>query len=311
LKKAFISIHSTLKYWYDHWMKTQRGAIVMSKEKDQQIQSEDSQNKNKSSVQDDNNDQSLNLNKSSTNEFNDDFMKPFISNKADESKDMEPTETANIDKLSLSKRDEQRETSSAHTEADSAVEDVNTDESSEVEQTDENDARVVESETAGRSADSLGDAEDEVSGGVSEVIPEANREETLIAKPLTKDEVRSESNVPPEDNQATLIAEPLRRDEIEAALSERVQDSVEEEETEEEQSQIRKNRKKKPKGRIRLIPIWVRLVFIIAALLGSLILGAMIGYGIVGEGGNPFDVLNEETWYHIYDMIFDGTERQR
>lgn len=283
----------------------------MSKEKDQQIQSEDSQNKNKSSVQDDNNDQSLNLNKSSTNEFNDDFMKPFISNKADESKDMEPTETANLDNHSLSKRDEQRETSSAHTEADSSVEDVNTDESSEVEQTDENDARVVESETAGKSADSLGDAEDEVSGGVSEVIPEANREETLIAKPLTKDKVRSESNVPPDDNQATLIAEPLRRDEIEAALGERVEDSEEEEETEEEQSQIRKNRKKKPKGRIRLIPIWVRLVFIIAALLGSLILGAMIGYGIVGEGGNPFDVLNEETWYHIYDMIFEGTERQR
>ncbi|PYZ92944.1 hypothetical protein CR194_12685 [Salipaludibacillus keqinensis] len=60
-----------------------------------------------------------------------------------------------------------------------------------------------------------------------------------------------------------------------------------------------------------MIPIWVRLVFIIAAIIGSLALGAMIGYGIVGEGGNPMDVFNPQTWYHIYDIIFEGTDRQR
>ncbi|UTR16240.1 DNA-directed RNA polymerase subunit beta [Salipaludibacillus sp. LMS25] len=73
----------------------------------------------------------------------------------------------------------------------------------------------------------------------------------------------------------------------------------------------KRQKRREKKGRIRLIPIWLRLLIIVIALMISLILGAMIGYWLLGDGGDPRDVLKPETWYHIYDIIFDGTERQR
>lgn len=66
----------------------------------------------------------------------------------------------------------------------------------------------------------------------------------------------------------------------------------------------RKKRKKKP--RIRLIPIWLRLIIIPILMAVFALLGAMLGYGVIGEG-NPKDALKVETWTHIYDIIFEGT----
>ncbi|QKS72739.1 DNA-directed RNA polymerase subunit beta [Paenalkalicoccus suaedae] len=83
------------------------------------------------------------------------------------------------------------------------------------------------------------------------------------------------------------------------------------EEVEESKGSKSKKKPRKRKGRFRIIPIWIRIILVIAALLGSLVVGAMVGYGIVGEGDNPTDVLNPETWYHIYDIIFDGTQFER
>ncbi|ADU32272.1 DNA-directed RNA polymerase subunit beta [Evansella cellulosilytica] len=62
--------------------------------------------------------------------------------------------------------------------------------------------------------------------------------------------------------------------------------------------------------RIRLIPIWIRLIFVIALFAGSLIAGTMVGFGIVGDG-NPRDVLEAETWYNVYDFIFIDTPLDR
>ena len=77
----------------------------------------------------------------------------------------------------------------------------------------------------------------------------------------------------------------------------------------------KKNSEEKPKrekeGRIRLIPIWLRLVIILLLAFIAMIVGAMIGYGIVGDGTNPFEIFNPETWYQIYDMIFEGTDMER
>lgn len=58
----------------------------------------------------------------------------------------------------------------------------------------------------------------------------------------------------------------------------------------------------KLKWRIRLIPIWLRIIIILAVMVAAIIAGAMFGYGVLG-GGDPMDVLNKETWQHILDLI--------
>ncbi|WP_026691562.1 DNA-directed RNA polymerase subunit beta [Alteribacter aurantiacus] len=77
------------------------------------------------------------------------------------------------------------------------------------------------------------------------------------------------------------------------------------EEQEKARKQEEKYSKKKP-GRIRLIPIWLRIILVVLFLFISLVAGAMIGYGVVGDG-NPVDVFERDTWYHIVDIIY-GTE---
>ncbi|KMJ56374.1 DNA-directed RNA polymerase subunit beta [Alkalihalophilus sp. As8PL] len=62
-------------------------------------------------------------------------------------------------------------------------------------------------------------------------------------------------------------------------------------------------RKKGPKKeRIRLIPIWLRLIIVTVLVGGCLLLGIIIGYGVIGDG-DPSDALKPETWYHIIDLM--------
>ncbi|MBM7095616.1 DNA-directed RNA polymerase subunit beta [Bacillus sp. H-16] len=77
-----------------------------------------------------------------------------------------------------------------------------------------------------------------------------------------------------------------------------------------EQEKVRKkeeNNSRKIPGRIRLIPIWLRLILVVIFLFISLAAGAMIGYGVVGDG-NPADVFERDTWYHIVDIIYKDTD---
>jgi hypothetical protein len=53
---------------------------------------------------------------------------------------------------------------------------------------------------------------------------------------------------------------------------------------------------------IRLLPIWLRIILVLALLTGAAILGVIIGYGTLG-GGNPVDVFKKETWTHMLDII--------
>ncbi|MGD6870865.1 DNA-directed RNA polymerase subunit beta [Sutcliffiella horikoshii] len=61
-------------------------------------------------------------------------------------------------------------------------------------------------------------------------------------------------------------------------------------------------RPEKLKWRIRLIPIWLRILILLAAIAIAAVAGAMVGYGVLG-GGNPLDVLEKETWQHIFDLV--------
>jgi len=54
--------------------------------------------------------------------------------------------------------------------------------------------------------------------------------------------------------------------------------------------------------RVRLLPIWLRLIIILVLCLVAAFGGAMIGYGV--GGGHPTDVFHPATWTHIRDIIF-------
>lgn len=45
----------------------------------------------------------------------------------------------------------------------------------------------------------------------------------------------------------------------------------------------------------------VLFVVILAALL--FIIGLMIGYSVLGDGGNPFSIFSREVWQKIIDFV--------
>ena len=53
---------------------------------------------------------------------------------------------------------------------------------------------------------------------------------------------------------------------------------------------------------IRLFPIWLRIVIVIALITLAAVLGVMVGFGVIGDG-KPTDALKWETWQHILDIM--------
>lgn len=64
----------------------------------------------------------------------------------------------------------------------------------------------------------------------------------------------------------------------------------------------KKQKRSLRRPRRRLIPIWLRLVIVFVLVLLSGMIGAMVGYGVIGEG-NAWDALKPSTWQHIVDLI--------
>jgi hypothetical protein len=54
--------------------------------------------------------------------------------------------------------------------------------------------------------------------------------------------------------------------------------------------------------RIRLIPIWLRILLLVIFTGVFMAAGAAVGYGVLG-GGDPGDVLKASTWTHIIDLV--------
>ncbi|MEH7545910.1 MULTISPECIES: DNA-directed RNA polymerase subunit beta [Bacillaceae] len=54
--------------------------------------------------------------------------------------------------------------------------------------------------------------------------------------------------------------------------------------------------------RIRLIPIWLRLVLLVVSVFICVTAGAAVGYGMLG-GGDVGDVFKGSTWTHIMDLV--------
>jgi uncharacterized membrane protein len=69
-----------------------------------------------------------------------------------------------------------------------------------------------------------------------------------------------------------------------------------------EQNTNEQNYKNRIRIRIRLIPIWVRVLLVLIFMVLSTLVGLIVGYGIIGNG-NPADALEESTWQHIIDLV--------
>ena len=54
--------------------------------------------------------------------------------------------------------------------------------------------------------------------------------------------------------------------------------------------------------RIRLIPIWLRLLILVVLIFVSLVAGAAVGYGMLGDG-KVADIFKSSTWSHIRDLV--------
>jgi Mn2+/Fe2+ NRAMP family transporter len=61
-------------------------------------------------------------------------------------------------------------------------------------------------------------------------------------------------------------------------------------------------RDRRKKIRVRLIPVWVKVVIVILLIFASMIAGTVVGYGVIGNG-KPGEALQKETWTHILDII--------
>lgn len=70
--------------------------------------------------------------------------------------------------------------------------------------------------------------------------------------------------------------------------------------TKEERKARTEKRKRAP--RVRLFPIWLRIVVVLILCAFALVAGLTIGYGVMGDGA-PADVLKVETWKHIIDIV--------
>ncbi|WLV24167.1 DNA-directed RNA polymerase subunit beta [Aciduricibacillus chroicocephali] len=63
-----------------------------------------------------------------------------------------------------------------------------------------------------------------------------------------------------------------------------------------------RKQKRVEKGHSQSIPIWLRIVLLLTISLMALLIGAIIGYGVVGDGV-PTDALKFDTWSHIVDLV--------
>ncbi|MDF2556864.1 MAG: DNA-directed polymerase subunit beta [Bacillales bacterium] len=54
--------------------------------------------------------------------------------------------------------------------------------------------------------------------------------------------------------------------------------------------------------RLRLIPVWLRLVIISVVSVVAGLIGAYFGYVVLGDG-KASEVFSPSTWHHIFDLV--------
>lgn len=54
--------------------------------------------------------------------------------------------------------------------------------------------------------------------------------------------------------------------------------------------------------RLRLFPIWLRVLIVLVLLVVVAIAGLIVGYSVIGDG-QASDALKADTWQHILDIM--------
>src|SRR5690625_5264423 len=68
------------------------------------------------------------------------------------------------------------------------------------------------------------------------------------------------------------------------------------------QKEKRISKQNKRVARVRIFPLWLRIIIIGILSVAALMAGLMIGYGVIGDGV-PLDALKVETSQHIIDIV--------
>lgn len=76
--------------------------------------------------------------------------------------------------------------------------------------------------------------------------------------------------------------------------------------TRKENKEIMEEFSKKSYAKKSFLLILLRLFVVFVLLVLAAIVGAMIGFGVIGDG-DMLDVLKPSTWSHVFD-IMDGTQ---
>jgi hypothetical protein len=87
-----------------------------------------------------------------------------------------------------------------------------------------------------------------------------------------------------------------------AAVNENSREALEVQQKLEAKEEKKQSEEKGKRIRLRLIPIWLRVVIIVLLMGLSSLTGAAIGYGVLGTG-NVMDVFKPSTWTHIINLV--------
>lgn len=49
----------------------------------------------------------------------------------------------------------------------------------------------------------------------------------------------------------------------------------------------------------------LRFLLVVLLIFVAFVVGGMFGYSILGDGGNPLDVFDQELWQHILSFVFN------
>jgi len=75
--------------------------------------------------------------------------------------------------------------------------------------------------------------------------------------------------------------------------------------TREQVKQERREKREKAQNRrvrVRILPIWLRIVIIAGLICLSTLAGAAVGYSMMGNG-KVMDIFKSSTWTHIIDLV--------
>lgn len=73
------------------------------------------------------------------------------------------------------------------------------------------------------------------------------------------------------------------------------------------QQELQQKEERLPKyERLRLVPIWLRILLVTLFFVAAAAIGLIIGYSAIGDG-DAGDALKWDTWQHLLDII-EGKE---